>query len=313
LVTVDCACKKYLNDAENGRKLQPSTLRKHRYLCKQITSFAETKGWETVKSWNLERTAEFRNSWNELNLGAVKKLERLRQLLQFWLERGWIEKNYAKQLGNPQVRRVPTLPYTKEEMALILAACERWGTHCQGERGKVNPLRIRALVLLMRYSGLRIQDAVTIGRDRIIDGKIFLYTQKTGTPVWCPLPPFVLEALGRIPVVHHRYYFWRGESTKEGATKNWQKGLKSVFLSAGIPEGHSHRFRDTFAVELLLQGVPIERVSILLGHGSVKITEKHYAPWVKARQEQLEADVRRTWEGQQSGETAKPKPTLSIQ
>jgi hypothetical protein len=27
----------------------------------------------------------------------------------------------------------------------------------------------------------------------------------------------------------------------------------------------------------------------------VRITEKHYAPWVKARQEQLEADVRRTW------------------
>ena len=30
-------------------------------------------------------------------------------------------------------------------------------------------------------------------------------------------------------------------------------------------------------------------------HQSVRITEKHYAPWVKARQEQLEADVRRTW------------------
>ena len=29
---------------------------------------------------------------------------------------------------------------------------------------------------------------------------------------------------------------------------------------------------------------------------SVRITEKHYAPWVRERQEQLEADVRRTWE-----------------
>ena len=39
----------------------------------------------------------------------------------------------------------------------------------------------------------------------------------------------------------------------------------------------------------------MERVSILLGHQSVRITKKHYAPWVRARPEQLEANVRRTW------------------
>ena len=45
-------------------------------------------------------------------------------------------------------------------------------------------------------------------------------------------------------------------------------------------------FRDTFAVELLNKGVPIDRVSLLLGHSSVKVTEKHYAPFVKERQQQ---------------------------
>jgi integrase len=39
----------------------------------------------------------------------------------------------------------------------------------------------------------------------------------------------------------------------------------------------------------------MDRVSVLLGHSSIKVTEKHYSPWVRARQEQLEADVRRTW------------------
>ena len=42
--------------------------------------------------------------------------------------------------------------------------------------------------------------------------------------------------------------------------------------------------------------MPIERVSIFLGHESVKTTEKHYRPWVRERQEQAEADVRRTWD-----------------
>jgi len=37
----------------------------------------------------------------------------------------------------------------------------------------------------------------------------------------------------------------------------------------------------------------MERVSILLGHTSIRVTEKHYSPWVRARQEQLEADVMR--------------------
>jgi integrase/recombinase XerD len=54
-------------------------------------------------------------------------------------------------------------------------------------------------------------------------------------------------------------------------------------------------FRDTFAIELLLAGVPIDQVSVLLGHKSVKITEKHYAPWVKACQDQLEKSVRAAW------------------
>ncbi len=35
-------------------------------------------------------------------------------------------------------------------------------------------------------------------------------------------------------------------------------------------------FANTFAVELLLSGVPIDQVSLLLGHSSVKVTEKHY-------------------------------------
>ena len=34
-----------------------------------------------------------------------------------------------------------------------------------------------------------------------------------------------------------------------------------------------------------------ETVSILLGHSSLRVTEKHYAPWVKQRQELLEAAV----------------------
>jgi integrase len=136
---------------------------------------------------------------------------------------------------------------------------------------------------------------VTLARDRIAEGKLFLYTAKTGTPVNCPLPPFVLAALEAIPTPG-RFYFWNGESARKGLVGSiWWRPLKRLFDLAKVPDGQAHRFRHTFAVELLLAGVPMERVSILLGHSSVQITERHYAPWVRARQEQLEADVRQTW------------------
>jgi hypothetical protein len=41
--------------------------------------------------------------------------------------------------------------------------------------------------------------------------------------------------------------------------------------------------------------VPLDRVSVLLGHRKVSVTEKHYAAWVRERQEQLELDLQRAW------------------
>jgi len=41
--------------------------------------------------------------------------------------------------------------------------------------------------------------------------------------------------------------------------------------------------RDTFAVDLLEHGTPLEEVSKALGHESIKTTEKHYPKWVRSR------------------------------
>jgi hypothetical protein len=126
----------------------------------------------------------------------------------------------------------------------------------------------------------------------------FSIQQRTGTLVYLPLPQCVLTALEAIPRINDTYFFWSGQSKISTATGDWQRTLKGVFKEAGVPDGHAHRFRDTLVVELLQAGIPM---AMVLGNSSIKVTEKHYSPWVKARQEQLEADVRRTWELSESG------------
>ena len=149
--------------------------------------------------------------------------------------------------------------------------------------------------MFARYSGLRIGDAASCAEDRLSGNRLFLYTQKTGVPVYVPLPPFVVEALEACPRISDRYWFWTGVGSKETLAGNWRRTFRRLCRIAGVQGGHPHRFRDTLAVEPLLEGVPIERVSVLLAHSSVKITERHYAPWVQARQAQLEADLVRAW------------------
>ena len=54
-------------------------------------------------------------------------------------------------------------------------------------------------------------------------------------------------------------------------------------------------FRHTFATDLLASGIPIEDVSVLLGHKSVRITEAYYSHRIKARRERLEERVQELW------------------
>ena len=106
---------------------------------------------------------------------------------------------------------------------------------------------------------------------------------------------FVVETLKAIPKASDPYWFWSGAGKVDNNTETWRRRLNRLFELAGVKNSHPHRFRDTFSVELLLAGVPIEQVSVLLGHSSVRITERHYAPWVRARQERLDADLERAW------------------
>jgi integrase/recombinase XerD len=274
------------------------TIRKYRALESQMKAYANEHGLTLLSQFDLDTLSKFRQTWKDSQRTASKKVERLRALFSFALARKWVEENPAKDIKLPKVSICPTMPLTHDDMVKVLTACDGLQISSQPS-ARLGAHRLKTLILLMRYTGMRVSDAVTFSTDRLDGKRLFLYTQKTGVPVYTVLPDSILEALEATPRITDTRYFWSGNGKRETAVCDWQGKIKNVFDLAGISKGLgnavSHRFRDTFAVELLLAGVPIERVSVLLGHQSVRVTEKHYNPWVRSRQEQLEADVRNAW------------------
>ena len=298
-VTLADAWASLLVDLE-ARKLSYQTIRKYKLLERQMKAFGDSRGISLLAEFDLDTLSKFRATWKDGPRTAGKKLERLRAFFRFAHDRQWVESNPASRIKHPKVSIRPTMPLTRDEMARVLSACDDYAQLLEIQRGgKLNAIRLRTLVILMRYTGMRISDAVTLTVDRIEGRRLFLYTQKTGVPVYTVLPEFALKTLEATPRASRQYYFWTGNGKRESIVCHWQMRLRKLFDLAKVSKGQgnavSHRFRDTFAVELLLTGVPIERVSVLLGHQSVRVTEKHYNPWVRSRQEQLEADVANAW------------------
>jgi integrase len=181
------------------------------------------------------------------------------------------------------------LPFSHEEIHAILGACDRiYNRNPKGvDRAR---LRARALVLLLLYSGLRISDAAKLSRSRVDmkTGQMLIRMMKTRHPLYLPLNEETVNALAAIPV-ESPYFFWSGKGNS--VVRSARRTIMTVLRLADVADGHPHRFRDTFSVELLNNGAELRTVQLLLGHKSIKTTEKHYAPFVTSMQRQLDQAV----------------------
>lgn len=276
------ACDRFYADCV-AQRLSDSSLRKYNLLC---TDLKIVFGSREIGSVSLDDIRAYREGWTIAPITARKRIERLRTFFRFCNEAGWVQSNPAKLLKMPQGRGKPVVAFSDEEMERIIWATEIYPDSPPGRRAQM-----RAFVFVLRYSGLRIGDAVGLRRKNINeDGKLFLRTMKSGANVWFPLPSAVTESLANISKLDE-YFFWSGLNLRS-CISNWQRALKTLFRLAGVEGGHAHRFRHSFVKTLLVSKVSIENVAVLLGHSSSRITTI-YAEWVKERQEALETDVKR--------------------
>ena len=138
--------------------------------------------------------------------------------------------------------------FTKNEMNLIL--------------NQVIPFHFQMFVRFAYYTGARRSEICSLTLDNIEKG---YFVGKLGSRM-IKLNSQALAIIDNIDELWSYSPFY--------VSQTFKKNLRRL----NIKDGRFHDLRRTFGLNLIKKGMSIYELSKLLGHSSVKTTEKHYAP-----------------------------------
>ena len=298
-VTLAAAADQFY-ELKRARNRAAGTLRQYTSVLGRFLRFA---GQRSILYPQELQTSAIENFFVERKLGArtrVVHLTILRVFLNFLLDRDLIARSPAakRSLSFPAPKGNVRAPFLHEEIETILNA--------------IRTDEERAVILTLLYSGMRISDTTYLERGAVSPNGILDYVViKTRRPITIPpkLPAAAVQALARIDRGNGSFYFLEGEypeavdARRKGAelSTHFPAGfyrhqiycvdkIITAVLDRARVKGTAHKFRDTFAINALTQGLSVHTVSKMLGHSDVRTTER-YLHFVPGYREKMSAEV----------------------
>lgn len=224
---------------------------------------------EKFKVWRLAKIQE--KNFSRGGRGLALDVAILHRVFGVALECEMIAKNPVRLEGRPgDSAERGAQPFTGEQLTKLRQAADE----------------DLLAYLLLRWTGLRGSDAVRLTWDELDwEGQeINRLTQKRKKRVVIPISQelfFALEAERdrRKPQPDERILVNPHTGDPMTRPRLYQRML-ALGKRAGVPGAHPHRYRDSFAVDMLARGASPYDVAKLLGD-TVATVEKHYAPFVK--------------------------------
>ena len=298
-----------LNQWIAGFKSKPQTASAYATFKKTFLNWAESKNFKILTDVTDDDLDAWVGSWSP---DAKDKLNRIRSNTQnFRLTKIRSFFRWAVALRkldyDPALVLRPitgedeeeTQPLTPSQFTELLEATYRYDADRRAEKDRFGA-DLRAVFLVQRWTGVRLVDALMLPRSGVCRDRLTLKIQKTGDKITRKVPVAVLEALSAVPArrtMHADQFFWSRKCDHRVLSGMWTPRVRLLnqYLNLKNDQGERMRFRthmlrDTFAVEMLLANVSLDKVSRLLGHASVRVTQEHYSPWVRSRVDQLEEE-----------------------
>jgi site-specific recombinase XerD len=260
-----------------GAEYASGTLDRYETALAHTISFLQSKYQVDdfgIDKLNYEFVAEF-EFWLKSARGcahntAIKYISNLRKVVNICLKNGWLTRD-------------PFLGYkmNKREVVREVLTQEEIDVLAKKEFAISRLAVVRDLFVFSCYTGLAYADVKKLKRSEVatgIDGEQWIFTsrQKTETPSRIPLLPQAMDIIRKYkydPFCSHKDVLFPVPSNQK-----MNAYLKEIADLCGITKAMTcHTARHTFATTITLtNGVPIETVSKMLGHRSLKTTQ-HYA------------------------------------
>ena len=205
------------------------------------------------------------DAWSRTAPGSANKgLELLRQIVNFAVARGYVEKNPARGI-RPNRRPRLTRFLSREEIARLHRALD--GRTREADR---QPADIVRLLLL---TGCRRGEIVGLRWFEVGEDALMLVDSKTG-PRRVPLNGPARRILKRQPRGESPFVFPSPRDPSRPRCSELRL-WRQVRREAGIEDVRLHDLRHTHASHAVMNGVPVPVVSRLLGHSNTRMTLRY--------------------------------------
>ena len=162
---------------------------------------------------------------------------------------------------------------------------DRWLTDEQERRLLENsPQWMRDIILFDLHTGLRQDELLSLQWERVnlFRRTIIIQESKSGKPRTLPVNQIafdILEERSKIRNIMNDLVFVSNAGSKIDR-HNLRRAFNIAIKKAGIHDFHFHDLRHTFATRLAQRGIDIYKISKLLGHHSIEMTQRyaHHCP-----------------------------------